>query len=242
MKKLVLFVLAFILTATLVGGCAALPTLIVPTQAATPAPTKRVTEPINILVSPFYSSDGIQIHVGNYSERLGTTDLQELTSLAQEMSHQRDTLTPEQMFVLAIRLYDLGDKDNSVYWFYEAQFRAKLFLKTVDSAKVSSGDPTYELLMDYDSFTASAGKSINGYAGCDVDNWVKIAKNVQDDNTAPPQLDKLFPDAVFVDSSRWQQINDDVAAGLGVLIDQLLQNKEAIKQKRAADHADALYC
>lgn len=242
MKKLVLLVLSFILPAVMVSGCAAIPTLIVPTSTPTAAPIKPAAEPINILISPFYSSDGVQIHVGDFSERLGTGDLQELDALAQEMAQQKDQLTPEQMFVLAIRLYDLGEKDNSVYWFYEAQFRAKLFLKTVDSAQVTSGDPTYELLMDYNSFTESAGKSINGYAGCDVDNWVKIANVVKGDNPTPPELDKLFPEAIFVDRSQWQQINDEVAAGLGVLIDQLLQNKEAIKQQRVSKNMDARYC
>ena len=242
MKKLVLSFLAFVLPITLFSGCAALPTLIVPTTVPTLAPTKLPKESINILVVPFYSSDGTQIHVGDYSDRLRTNDLNELAGLAQEMAQQRDKLTPEQMFVLAIRLYNLGEKDDSVYWFYEAQFRAKLLLKTVDSAQVSRGDPTYELLTDYNSFTEAAGKFINGYAGCDVDNWVKIAKAVQDDNPKPPELDKLFPHAVLVDRSQWQQINDDVAAGLGVLIDQIMKSRDAIQQKRAADNSDARYC
>ncbi len=242
MKKLVLLVLSFVLPTVLVSGCTALPTLIVPTATPTVAPTKQPNERIHILVAPFYSSDGTEIHVGNYSERLGTADPQKLAALAQEMAQQKDTLTPEQMFVLAIRLYDLGQKDKSVYWFYEAQFRAKLFLKAIDSAKVGSGDQTYQLLTEYNSFTESAGQSINGYAGCNVDNWVKIAKVVKDDNPTPPALDKLFPDATFVDRSQWQSINDEVAAGLGVLIDQLLQNKDAIKQQRVAKNLDAQYC
>lgn len=242
MKKLVLSLLALVLPITLFSGCSALPTLIVPTATPLPAPTTQPQDRINILVVPFYSSDGVEIHVGNYSQRLATQDQQQLIDLAKEMAQQREQLTPEQMFVLAIRLYDLGDKDDSVYWFYEAQFRAKLFLKTVDSAQVSSGDPTYDLLMDYNAFTESAGKSINGYAGCDVDNWVKIAKVVQDDNPKPPEMDKLFPSAILLDRSQWQQINDDVAAGLGVLIDQIMQNRDAIKQKRVADNSDARYC
>jgi hypothetical protein len=71
---------------------------------------------------------------------------------------------------------------------------------------------------------------------------VKIANVVKGDNPKPPELEKLFPDAVFVERSQWQGINDDVAAGLGVLIDQLLQNKEAIRQQRAANNLDAQYC
>jgi len=191
----------------------------------------------------FYSSDGLQISVGNYSQQLGTSDLQELTALAQEMAGKKDTLTPEQMFVLAIRLYDLGDKDNSVYWFYEAQFRAKLFLKTLDAdhfaglSELSAG-----LLASYDAFTGLAGKHINGYAGCDVDSWVKIVQTVKDNNAKPPELDKLFPDAVLVERSRWQGINDEVAVGLGGLIDELSRTKESIRQQREANNLDALYC
>jgi hypothetical protein len=65
---------------------------------------------------------------------------------------------------------------------------------------------------------------------------------VQDDNPRPPELDKLFPQAVFVERSLWQGINDEVAAGLGALIDELAKSKEAIRQQRAANNLDALYC
>ena len=88
MKKLVLSFLAFVLPITLFSGCAALPTLIVPTTVPTLAPTKLPKESINILVVPFYSSDGTQIHVGDYSDRLRTNDLNQLAGLAQEMAQQ----------------------------------------------------------------------------------------------------------------------------------------------------------
>ena len=150
---------------------------------------------------------------------------------------------PEQMFVLAIRLYDVGEKDSSVYWFYEAQFRAKLFLKTLDAQHIAEvSKPSSDLLASYDAFTQLAGEYINGYAGCDVESWVEIAKIVRDDNPSPPALDKLFPDAIFVERNQWQRINDEVAAGLGALIDQLSQTKESIRQQREASNTDALYC
>ena len=71
---------------------------------------------------------------------------------------------------------------------------------------------------------------------------MEIAKTVQDDNPSPPELDKLFPEAVFVERSQWQGINDEVAAGLGTLIDQLSKTKEAIRLQRAADNLDARFC
>jgi hypothetical protein len=253
MKKFILLALSFALATVLMTGCAAAPVTLIPLHTPSPIPptskpesnsTKQTDQPaIPILVPPFYYSNGIQIYVGNYSEQLATSNLQELVALADEMSQKKQELTPEQMFVLAIRLYDLGDKDDSVYWFYEAQFRSKLFLKSLDSAHIGSqGDLAYELITEYGSFTKSAGEFINGYAGCDVDNWVKIATTVKDDNPKPPALDKLFPDAVFVERGQWQGINDQVAAGLGVLIDQLSQQKESIKQQRAEKNQDARFC
>jgi hypothetical protein len=246
MKKLTLFLLSFALSMTLIIGCAAAPTLMPlrPTSTPEPIATQEETESlIPILVPQFYSSDRLEIRVGNYSQQLATHNLQELTVLSQEMARQKQELTPEQMFVLAIRLYDLGEKDDAVYWFYEAQFRAKLFQQTLDAdhfagiSKQSAG-----LLASYEAFTALAGEYINGYAGCDVENWVEIAKTVQNNNPSPPELDKLFPEAVFVERSQWQGINDEVAAGLGVLIDQLSKTKEAIELQRQANNSDARYC
>ena len=244
MKKLALLVFSIALLLNFVNGCAAIPLPLIPTLTPEPAPTQQPSNPpIPVLVPRFYNSEGLQIRVGNYSQQLGTHDLQELTVLAEEMARQKDLLTPEQMFVLAIRLYDLGEKDHSVYWFYEAQFRAKLFLQTLDADHFAGiSELTSQLLSSYDAFTQLAGEYINGYAGCDVDNWVKIARTVKDDNPQPPELDKIFPEAVFVERSQWQGINDEVAAGLGVLIDQISQTKEVIRLQREANNLDALYC
>ncbi|HEX6034279.1 MAG TPA: hypothetical protein VFY83_07575 [Anaerolineales bacterium] len=244
MKKLVLLVFSFALPLVLGNACASLPLPLIPTPTAEPTATPQTSHPpIPVRVPRFYDSEDLQIRVGEYSQELGTQDLQELTVLAKEMGQQKDELTPEQMFVLAIRLYDLGEKDDSVYWFYEAQFRAKLFLTSLDAHhRAEISELTAGLLASYDAFTQLAGEHINGYAGCDVDNWVRIAKTVKDDNPTPPALDKLFPEAVFVEPSKWQEVNDQVAAGLGVLIDQLSQTKEVIRLEREANNLDAQYC
>jgi hypothetical protein len=198
---------------------------------------------MSISVSPFYNSQGTQIQVGDYSERLKTNDLKTLTTTAQEMSQKKEALTPEQMYVLAIRLYDLGDKDNAVYWYYEAQFRARLFQQAIEPAQLMrTSDRTFQLTTAYDSFQKLAGEPINGYAGCDLDNWVKLMQTVKDANTVAPELDKIFPDVVFVKQDRWQTINDEVSAGLGKLIDYISNNGEAVKQQRAQQKMDARFC
>ncbi len=206
-------------------------------------PPTSTFSPLPVIVSPFYDSSSHQINVGDYSEQLGTFNFEELSTLVEEMAAKKDELTPEQMFVLAIRLFELGDNDNAVYWFYEAQFRAKLFLIALDPAHIGGrGDPSFELPTAYNAFTQLSTEYINGYAGCDIDNWVDIATKVRNDNPNPPDLGKLFPGVVFVERSRWPLLNQEVAEGLAGLIDHLLNNKESIQQQRKQNNADTRYC
>lgn len=241
--------LSLVLLIASIAGCTAAPATnlppanlaltMIPTQS--PVPTAEY-EPISIAVSPFYDSEGPQINVGEYSQRLGNSDLESLATLSQEMAKTKHTLTPQQMYVLAIRLYDLGEKDGAVYWFYEAQFRAKLFQLAIEPEQmVRVGEPTFELNAAYNSFQKVAGDAINGYAGCDLDNWIRITTLVMNDNPSPPELDQLFPEVTFVEREQWQEINKNVATGLAVLINYISENGELIKRQRAQQNMDQ-YC
>lgn len=250
MKKSIFAIfLSSILGLTSTAGCASAPVTGLPAAelAITVAPSQtpmpmKASEPMTIAVTPFYDSTGPQVNVGDFSQQLGDSDLKALNTLAREMAKQKETLTPEQMYVLSIRFYDLGDKDEAVYWYYEAQFRARLFQLAIEPVQmVRVGEPTFELSTAYDSFQKLAGEFINGYAGCDMDNWVRIASLVRDDNPNPPELDQLFPDILFVERDQWQVINNEVAAGLSKLIDYISENGESIRQQRAQQNMDQ-YC
>jgi len=240
MRKTSLIVISVIVIfGVITSGC--VPFLVSATSTAIP-PTSTFS-PLPIAVLPFYNSETNQINVGDYSQQLGTSNFQELSTVLQVMTEQRDVLTPEQMFVLAIRLFDLGDNDHAVYWFYEAQFRAKLFQIAIDPSHIGgAGDPSFELPAAYNAFTQLSGDYINGYAGCAIDNWVNIAKMVKDSNPKPPDLAKLFPGVVFVESSQWPLLNIQVAEGLDKLIGFLSDNKETVKQQRKANNLDARFC
>lgn len=233
----------------LVAGCAGAPATALPpanlalTLAPTQVPIPAIEHtPVPIAITPFYDSNGPQINVGEYSQRLGNSDVDALATLSQEMSDQKHMLTPQEMYVLAIRLYDVGEKDGAVYWFYEAQFRAKLFQLAIDPQQmVRVGEPTYELTTAYSSFQTLAGDFINGYAGCDLDNWIRITTLVMNDNPSPPELDQMFPEVTFVERQHWQEINNNVATGLAVLINYISENGELIKQQRTQQNMDK-YC
>lgn len=120
---------------------------------------------IPVRVAPCYDSTGPLIDVGPYSEELAEADADSIGELTARMKEQWPTLSIELMNVISIRHYDLGLKDDAVYWFYCAQYRASLFrsLLSPDSLR-QPGTGASERVEAHKTFQQSAGEYINGYA------------------------------------------------------------------------------
>lgn len=141
-------------------------TLMVAGQIATAEPARR----IDIFVEPFYRSatnpsDQPQVSVGRKFDALLASNRREDILAARDLIVADPKLvTPMTMMVLAIRLYDVGLRDESVFWFYVAKDR---YFTLVDGAV-----PNAPALATADdsmrSFAALAGPLINGYAFCDL--------------------------------------------------------------------------
>ena len=96
------------------------------------------------------------------------------------MKKSWDTLNFADTYVAAIRLYDLGFRKESIYWFYSAQYRGRLFASLIDRDKMGSmGDPGFELFQAQNAFQQLVGPYINGYAFGDIDQLVPIIERVQ---------------------------------------------------------------
>ena len=78
-----------------------------------------------INVTPYYDSNGPKVSVGEHSKKLANADAKSISQLSADLKKEKDKLRAEVMYVTAIRLYDLGQKDEAVYWFYTAQYRAR---------------------------------------------------------------------------------------------------------------------
>ncbi len=60
------------------------------------------------------------------------------------MRKQWQRLSFPELYVGAIRLYDLGYRNDAVYWFYTAQYRARQVSVVLNPSKVGSvGDPGF---------------------------------------------------------------------------------------------------
>ena len=97
-------------------------------------------------VTPYYNSSGPVVHAGKYSAGLASTNQSQLVATIRQMKKSWNQLNFVELYVGAIRLYDMGYRTESTYWFYTAQYRGRLFAVLVDQKKMGSiGSPVSSL-------------------------------------------------------------------------------------------------
>ena len=188
---------------------------------------------IDAYVAPYYDSKGPAVSVGRYSSGLVSAKEDDFLATIAEMKKDWDKLTFPELYVAAIRLYDLGYRKEAVYWFYSAQYRGRQFGVLLDQAKMGSiGSPGFELLHAQNAFFQLVGTYINGYAFGDTEGLVKIVEKVQKEGHRIPDLQAAYPDVTFRNESEWQSANTDLADGMNQLISMLKEKKDDIKRQR----------
>jgi len=149
------------------------------------------------------------------------------------MKQSWDNLSFPEMYVAAIRLYDLGFRKESIYWFYSAQYRGRLLATLVDRDKMGSmGEPGLELVHAANAFQQLVGPYVNGYAFGDIDQLVPIIERVQKEGKKLPDMNKIYPGVSFKNRSQWDTDNKGLNEGLGKLVETLKEQKASIKQQR----------
>jgi len=127
---------------------------------------------IGIYVQPYYEAarepgGTPRVAVGRSFDGLASNSHEDIVAIRDSIMRDPKRLTPMTMMVLAIRLYDVGLRDDSVFWFYAAKDR---YLTLVDVA--TGGLAQVEQAVR--DFATLAGPFINGYAFCDVANQQAI--------------------------------------------------------------------
>jgi hypothetical protein len=197
---------------------------------------------IGAYVTPYYNSSGPVIKIGKFSSGLASTVPGQFVATIVRMKQQWSTLNFVELYVGAIRLYDLGYRNEATYWFYTAQFRGRQYAALVDQEKLGGvGSPGFELYHAQDAFFQLAGPSINGYAFGDVDGLQKIVVAVESQNRTVPDMGAMYPGVAFVHKAKWPQLNAAVEAGLAKLADYLSTQKPAIAQERAQNGTQARF-
>ena len=188
---------------------------------------------IDAYVTPYYNSKGPEVNVGRFSSGLASAKEGDFLTTIAGMKKDWDGLTFPELYVVAIRLYDLGYRKEAVYWFYSAQYRGRQFGVLLDQARMGSiGSPGFELLHAQNAFYQLVGPYINGYAFGDIDGLVKIVERVQKEGRRIPDLQAAYPGITFKSQSDWMSANTDLANGMNQLISTLKGKKDEIRRQR----------
>ena len=197
---------------------------------------------IEVYITPYYNSKGPAIDVGPFSSGLAAKNQAEFIATVAKMKKSWDTLNFAEAYVGAIRLYDLGFRKESIYWFYSAQYRGRLFASMIDRDKMGSmGNPGFELYQGQNAFQQLVGPYINGYAFGDIDQLVPIIERVQREGRVVPDLTKIYPRVTFKPKSEWDAGNKGLIEGLTKLLVTLKNEKASIKQQRIEHGMEAKF-
>ncbi len=125
---------------------------------------------IAIYVEPFYQSAPTpngqpQVAVGKqFNALLASNKREDILAARDLIASDPKLVTPTTLMVLAIRLYDVGLRDDAVFWFYVAKERHIVMSEVLDvkTQAFAQADDAVR------NFAALAGPVINGYAFCNL--------------------------------------------------------------------------
>jgi len=141
--------------------------LTLPCAATAAEPVLRY---VPMYVEPFYRSaatpDGRpQVAVGKqYNDLLSSTKREDILAARDLIVAKPNLVTPMTLMVLAIRFYDVGLRDEAVFWFYAAKDRYIVMSEVLDvkTPQLAQADDAVR------SSATLAGPVINGYAFCNL--------------------------------------------------------------------------
>ena len=197
---------------------------------------------IDAYVTPYYDSTGPVIRIGKYSSGLASENDATFVAAISQMKKEWSRLSFVELYVAAIRLYDLGYRREAAYWFYSAQYSGRQFALLFNQKTIGSiGDPGFELYHAQDAFFQLAGPDINGYAFGDIDSLVKVIQRVRSANRSVPDLHSIYQHVGFISKADWQNKNAQLNAGLGTLATSLESQKTQIARERAQNGTTARF-
>lgn len=131
---------------------------------------------------------------------------------------------PAGYYVLAAKLYDQGQRDEAVFWFYAGQLRYRTHLACNPDLPPDGDGALFGALSDV------IGSEINAYAFGDLDALVSIIDDVI-------AWDQETPNG-FAPDSDCTPAQQGVMAGLQDLRAYLADNAEDVRAQRAANGMD----
>lgn len=149
-----------------------------PLCAFSAEPVKRVA----VYVQPYYEAarapgEPPKVNVGrSVNALLASSRREDILTVRDGIMADSKMVTPMTMMVLAIRLYDVDLRDESVFWFYVAKDR---FILLADVLDIRS-DMLSGVEIAIKNFNSLAGPIINGYAFCNLEHQKALRNKALD--------------------------------------------------------------
>ena len=144
-------------------------------------------------------------------------------------------ITPMTLMVLAIRLYDVGLRDDAVFWFYVAKERYVVltgFARADDAVR---------------NFATLAGPVINGYAFCDLGKQSELHAKAIDWVEGNPYQVMFMDQAPALPGNRSENLKRAITNARDRAAKERAyfaegKNREAFYATRRANEADVKFC
>lgn len=208
---------------------------------------------VDLYVTPLYSSAAKAskrvVRVDPDLDPLLRSDRAEDVLAAQDRVRAAPAkVSPQAMMVLASRLYDVGARDDSVFWFYVAKDRFMTLagvLSGYDSPGMFFAGGEARAAMG--AFVQLAGPTINGYAFCNIDHQQALRRKAYDWVVANPYQPMFDParaakgeDRPALLDAALGRLREDMAGETAYLTDP--QNRARLIAARKENGADARFC
>lgn len=217
--------------------------------AATAAAAIDQVRQIGVYVKPFYAAGYTLVEPPKvavdplYDKLLMSTARADIVKVRDAIAAAPDMVKPTTLMVLAIRLYDVGLRDDAVFWFYAARDR----YATMDAVLDMRSLALVGIANAIDAFTTAVAPAINGYAFCNL-----AQQQAQEDRAIAWTAKHPYR---LLESMDLPSQVDDRNKALGEALGDLQakadgakaflakpENLEEMKALRARNEADARFC
>jgi hypothetical protein len=188
---------------------------------------------IPFYAEPYYNYKPLKVNIGKYSDELRTSDTAALFALANTMKASIDSVPIEALYVLSVRLFDLGMKDESFYWFHTAKTRAKIFSEMLDPKWIGTiGSVAFERKQLFIAFNQMVGIYINGYGFNDVEKGAAVIEKVKDEVKFIKPYNNVYKTMLFLPDTSIIALKDKKEKELEESITYYRTHKDELKKKR----------
>jgi len=211
----------------------------------------QAAEPVKqipIYVEPFYSSrvpgEAPRVAVGQrFNALLASSRRVDILAVRDMVVADPKIVTPMTMMVLAVRLYDVGERDEAVFWFYVAKDRTVI----LTGVATPNARPIAQAVEAVIAFANLAGPYINGYAYCDFKNQQAIRRRALDRVAANPyqamflqQIPARSEDRSALAAQELRRLRDNAGKEAAYLED--TKTREEFYATRKQNEMEAKFC